>query len=85
VRGDYDRLLQWLRGREAAVRSVSVTFDELERVLEASLPHSARAHRGWWANSISGRHAWATAWLQAGWRVAHVDRGGGWVRFERIA
>jgi hypothetical protein len=50
---------------------VMLTFAELEAILGAALPPSARTPP-WWANtrlaSAQGR-----AWLGAGWRVARVD------------
>jgi hypothetical protein len=83
--GKYAPLFDWLKARGQAVQLVSLPFREVERLLGGPLPRSARTHRAWWANAVSGGHVWAAAWLQAGWRVAHVERQGGWVRFERAA
>lgn len=87
MKGKYRPLFDWLRERDSAVQVVAVAFAEIERVLGGALPRSAREHRGWWANAVgrNNGHVWAASWLQAGWRVAHVERKGGWVRFERIA
>jgi mRNA-degrading endonuclease RelE of RelBE toxin-antitoxin system len=52
---------------------VEMTFSEIEQLLNASLPASARRHRPWWANDASGGHVQATAWLAVGWRVAKVS------------
>ena len=46
------------------------TFDEVEQVIQAPLPDSARNHRAWWAND---GYAQSTSWLGAGWKTANVD------------
>jgi DNA-binding XRE family transcriptional regulator len=60
-----------------------LTFDEIERVIGASLPHSARGSRAWWANSATPQ---GQSWLEAGWIVDAVDTPEGWVVFraERV-
>ncbi len=83
--GKYAPLYDWLKGRGQAVEMIALAFDELDRMLGGALPRSARMRRQWWANSASHRSPQAAAWLQAGWRVARVEREGGWVRFERAA
>jgi hypothetical protein len=62
-----------------------MTFREIESVLGATLPASARTHEPWWRDASRGtRHVQATAgWIAAGWRVVHVDLRGGRVTFER--
>jgi hypothetical protein len=57
----------------AGSRPVTLTFEEIERLLGRSLPPSARDERikrQWWANT--GAHAQARAWLAAG-RKARLD------------
>jgi hypothetical protein len=51
--------------------SVSLTFQEIERILGFSLPPSAYSHRAWWANSLS--HPQAGSWLNVGWKVSKVN------------
>ena len=51
--------------------SVSLGFDEIEKIIDGELPESARRHRAWWANTDS--HAQAQAWLSAGWKIDAVD------------
>mgnify|MGYP000954077574 CR=1 FL=1 len=50
--------------------TISMTFSELEQLLNFPLPNSAYAYSAWWAN---GGHSHAHAWLDAGYRVEHVD------------
>ena len=49
-----------------------LSFDEVERILGAPLPPSARKYQMWWAN---GGHTQADAWLNAGFRVETVRLG----------
>lgn len=56
---------------EPETDTVSLPFDEVERIISGELPDSARRHRAWWANTSS--HAQAQAWLSAGWKVDAVD------------
>ena len=46
------------------------TFTEVEEVLGAPLPTSARQYPAWWANQ--GR-AQSSAWQGAGWKTTAVD------------
>src|SRR5215211_1650239 len=52
---------------------LTITFDELERLLGAPLPDDAW-RRVWWANTPRVAHA--QAWLAAGFRVHWVRRRG---------
>jgi hypothetical protein len=51
---------------------LSMTFAEIEDVIEARLPPSARRREEWWSNSPNG-HSQARAWLRAGYRTSGVD------------
>lgn len=54
----------------SAQDNVNMTFGEIEAILGFPLPASAYTHRPWWAN---GGHTQASAWLDAGYKVAQVD------------
>lgn len=76
----YDPLLEYLEG---ATRSpITLSFREVERLLNATLPVSARKHAAWWSNEPVGSHVQARAWMDAGW-VARVDIAGQSVEFRR--
>lgn len=49
-----------------------LTFSEIETLIGAPLPASARQYRAWWSNNERG-HAQAKQWLDEGWRVAEVN------------
>lgn len=67
--GKYDPLKRFLKKKEED--KVEMTFDEIEEVINAELPKSAKKHRPWWAN---GGHSQADAWLDAGYKVGGVDQ-----------
>jgi len=77
----YEPLQRFLASQHAD--EVPMTFADIERVLGASLPHSAAAHRPWWANETRG-HVHAKAWLNAGYETANVDMEGKRLVFRRI-
>ena len=58
---------------------ITLTFDQIEAIIGASLPRSARASRAWWANSATPQ---GQAWLDAGWLVDAVDLEGAWAVFR---
>ncbi len=77
----YEPLRQHLIDRSEPV--VTMTFAQVERVLGATLPDSARRYRPWWANEEAGTHVHARAWLDAGRRTANVDLNAATVDFVR--
>jgi hypothetical protein len=77
----YDPLRLYLEDRREPV--VRLSFVEIERIIGAPLPASARRHRPWWANERSGNHVHALAWMGADRRTANVDLNAGSVDFIR--
>ncbi|MHB8463356.1 MAG: DUF7662 domain-containing protein [Acidimicrobiales bacterium] len=77
----YDPLRQHLAERSEPV--VRLTFAEIERILGAELPKSARQYRPWWANEQAGTHVHARAWLDAGRRTTNVELNAATVQFIR--
>lgn len=61
---------------------VFLTFSEIEALLEANLPASARRQRGWWSNRSSGG-VQAAAWMDAGYHVTAIDLDQEQVTFAR--
>lgn len=70
----------------AATKEVNFTFADIERVLAAPLPESARSHRAWWGNQRDSKNRpQAHAWLSAGFEVDAVtlNKTNGHVKFRR--
>jgi hypothetical protein len=74
----YDPLYEHLlySGRDA----ISMSFEEIERVIGRPLPASARKLREWWANNPTG-HTQAKAWHMASYRTEDVNFAAGKVTF----
>jgi hypothetical protein len=51
---------------------VRMEFAEIEKIIGAKLPPSARRHRPWWGNNASN-HVNAKIWLDAGFESEQVD------------
>lgn len=66
-------------------RPEMLSFEEIEQIIGKELPQSATKHRSFWANDNQDHHSHARAWMNAGYRVAWVDRKDRVVRFERAA
>jgi predicted DNA-binding protein (UPF0251 family) len=63
-------------------KRVRLSFTEIEKILDAPLPESAKRGRSFWSNRARGG-VQAAAWLEAGFRVADVDLIGRVVVFRR--
>ena len=80
-RSKYQALKDYLSRRTEA--RIPMTFAEIERIIGAPLPPSARRHRAWWSNN--GRNNVMTRfWLEAGYRTAQVDVAGERLVFEHV-
>lgn len=85
VRGKYGRLKQLFQKKTLISNlneTYTLTFAQVEDLINDNLPPSARQHRAWWANdSTSSRQA--EAWMTSGWAVDDVDLSAEVVRFKR--
>ncbi len=79
----YALLATYLQDQPAHLDRINLRFAEIERIVRAPLPASARSHRGWWTNNAVtiGR---LQRWLDAGWRVVNVNLAEQVASFERI-
>ena len=75
----YDALREHLASLEGD--TVELAFGDIAAMV-GGLPQAA-GRRDWWVNQVGLRHAHASAWLDAGWRVDWVNQVGGSVRFRR--
>jgi hypothetical protein len=80
----YTPLQNYLAGLPAGTHSKTMTFVQIEKVINDSLPPSAYKYRPWWANEVEGTHVHARSWLNAGWKVDTVSFSSQWVRFEKV-
>ena len=76
----YDPLLHHLISTSEPV--LTLRFTEIERIIGADLPPSARRHPAWWANATSS-HSYSDAWMDAGYRTEDLDLNAGIITFHR--
>jgi hypothetical protein len=82
--GKYIPLKNYLGGLPTSQREVTLSFEQIERILNEKLPPSALKHRAWWANQKKREaHIESQAWMDAGWKVDTVNFTSKWVRFRR--
>jgi len=60
---------------------LTITFSEIEAIIGAPLPPSARQREEWWSNSPTG-HSQARAWLNANYKTSNIDLAGEKVDFR---
>jgi hypothetical protein len=71
--GKYNPLEKYLRDLPENQRKVTLSFEEIERIINTKLPPSAYGYQQWWENEKEGNHVNARAWANAGWKVESVD------------
>lgn len=81
--GKYTPLEYHLRNLSESQKEVTMSFEQIERILNDKLPPSAYQYQAWWANQKEGSHVEAFAWMDAGWLVDTVNFAEKWVRFAR--
>lgn len=79
----YAPLALWLQSQPISQDRVTLTFEEIEGIINNTLPASARQHRAWWANDSVG-HVQSQQWLEVGWRVAIINMTEERVTFARM-
>jgi hypothetical protein len=79
--GKYDRLGPYLKDRPT--EETPMTFAEVEAVIGAPLPPSAK-YAAWWSNNPSN-NVMTKVWLDAGHKTERVDLGGRKLVFRRSA
>lgn len=77
----YAPLAIWLQNQTED--KVVCSFEEVENIIDDTLPPSARNLRAWWANDSVSR-VQSIQWLDAGWRVSSVNMTTEQVTFSRI-
>ena len=62
----------WAFLQQSNQAQVILTFTEIEKLMNDTLPDSAHKKRAWWSNRSKGALQ-ASAWMEAGYRVEDVD------------
>ena len=82
--GKYTPLEHYLSGLPENQNEVTLSFEQIERIINDNLPPSAYKYQAWWANEKEGNHVNARAWANAGWRVESINHQRKWVIFQRV-
>ena len=79
----YQPLGEYLAALPSTTNDITLSFAQVEKIIDATLPPSATTYREWWANQERG--ARAPHWSDAGFKVYHADLKRQIVRFKRLA
>ena len=81
----YSGLTKYLKSElENGHRTIALSFQQLETIIDATLPESAFSQFQWWDNTESNQHGQMKAWRAARFIVKAVDFTTQTVRFEAI-
>ena len=82
--GKYTPLEHYLRDLPETQREVTMSFEQIERILNDKLPSSAYEDRRWWDHETEGNHVTKRSWSSAGWKVESLDLNAKWVKVVRV-
>jgi hypothetical protein len=73
--GKYIKLYDYLLQKRRCYSVLTLSFQELENILQFQLPKSAYKYGAWWSNESSGTHSHAYSWLNSGWKTSRIILG----------
>ena len=79
----YEKLETYLRNLPVSQEIATLSFEFIEELLKAPLPHAARHDSAWWSNQRPGFTVETVPWMDAGWLTDTVDLHANSVRFVR--
>ena len=71
--GKYTPLENYLRDLPVNQQEVTLSFEQIEGILEFKLRSSAYEDERWWMREKEGNHVNLRAWTSAGWKVKNVE------------
>jgi len=81
--GKYTPLENYLRHLPVTQKEVTLSFEQIEGILNSKLPVSAYEDQRWWEHATEGNHRNTRSWSNAGWLVESLDVNTKWVKFVR--
>ena len=78
----YEPLLQYLLKSDQVL--VTLSFRQVEEILDAPLPSSAHRYPAWWENEVSGSHTQSNAWMDAGYHTENLNLNARTVSFRKL-
>ena len=79
----FSPLERYLRDLPADKQEVIITLEQIERILNETLPQSAHEDFAWWGNQKQGTTVESIPWMDAGWMVDTANLKEKWVKFVR--
>lgn len=79
----FSPLERYLRDLPADKQEVIITLEQIERILNETLPQSAHEDVAWWGNQKQGTTVESIPWMDAGWMVDTANLKEKWVKFVR--
>jgi len=81
--GKYTPLEHYLRDLSFTQKEVTISFEQIERILNDKLPPSAYQYQAWWANEKKPHHPEKIAIKNAGWKVDTIEFNKKWMKLIR--
>ena len=75
---DYLKLAVYLQN--CGYDEITLTFDQIEEIIEKTLPASAYKHNAWWGSDEEHSHS---VWLKVGYKACHINLTQKTVMFRR--
>jgi len=72
-----------LRALSGTQGTLTLTFEQIERLMHSPLPKSALTRQPWWEDKVHSTLSDKYAWLHAGWQMEELELSAKWVRFIR--
>ena len=81
--GKYTPLEQYLKSLPPEQYDVTMSFEQIERIINDKLPASAYKYQAWWANEKNPHQPEKQAITNSGWKVDTLNLREKWVKFRR--
>ncbi len=78
----YGPLREFLSAQPETEASLSLSFAEIEEIINDKLPPSAHKYSAWWSDDSTHSQAWS--WLAEGWKTKLCELRAQTVNFERF-
>lgn len=79
----YTPLENYLQNLPVSQKEETLSFEQIERILNNKLPPSAYQYQAWWANEKSPHQPEKRAIMNAGWMADSINLQGKWIRLIR--
>ena len=81
--GKYTPLENYFSDLPQSTREITLTFEQIEKILAFKLPSSAYEDRRWWDHETECNHVNQRELANAGWKIENLDVNAKWVEFVR--